>query len=158
MKPLSVLLLLALVACAKEKKTENQGGVVAKEGGLTDETKVPNDKNSRQFMDHLIRNPLQPFSPGDTGSIKLTWLSTRFGPKNRFQAEAVVDGAGEKFTCEEKGSWEMTESAETTEKGTVTVHIDSSNCPGRPSSGSMRLVITEKSGDYDITIHQLATN
>lgn len=147
------LLLLALIGCAKDKPAESSGGVVAKDGGITDDTKVPADKGSRAFADHLVRNPVNSFKPGDTGAMVLTWTETRFGPKNRFQAQAVVDGGGEKFTCEEVGDWVMPDAAESNERASINLTIDKSTCPGRPNSGTLRMVLNVKPEGYDIIVH-----
>lgn len=152
MNRLIPMLLLTLVGCAKHESS-GTGGVVAQEGGITSETKVPDDKVSRQFADYVVRNPVKDFEPGDAGSVQLTWKTLTFGAKNRFQADAKLVASGENFTCEEKGDWAMENPADSAERGVMVLTIDKSDCPGRPSSGKIRLGLIVHDGTYDIKVY-----
>lgn len=149
MKRMLPLVLLTLVACAK-KSPQSSGSSSSSSNGITDDTNVPNDHNSKYFADYLIKHNLRDFEPGDTGSVELIWKDVNFGAKNHFQATSRVTGGGEVFDCEEKGDWTMPESAESETVGVVQLNITDSNCPGRARTGQLRIQLRVHGDTYDV--------
>ncbi|GDX81059.1 hypothetical protein LBMAG42_28700 [Deltaproteobacteria bacterium] len=151
MRTLIILSLLLVVGCAKEKSVAKPtGGVVAKDGGITAETEVPEDADSRKFADHLVRNPLRDFSPSDsTGGAGIKWDSVTFGPKNHWEADAVLTAGGETVRCTEQGRWTI-EKAESATKDTVNLETKKSTCPGRSDATSYRLVMDIAGDNYQV--------
>ena len=134
------LVLLSLVGCPKEEKEKGGGGgIVAQEGGITPETELPDDKDTRKFADHLVRTPVRNFKPSDaSGGADIEWSKVSFGPKNHWEADAVLSAGGERVNCTEAGRW----TAEKCDSSTVcTINLDTkkSSCPGRSESTQYRL-------------------
>ncbi len=150
MRTFVLMSLLVLIGCAKEKPpVKSGGGVLAQDGGITTETELPDDKDSRKFADHLVRNPMNEFSPSDGGGASIRWKSVSFGAKNRWTAEAVLTAAGETIECEEGGRWTM-DKAESSEKATVNLETKRTTCPGRSDSVSYRLVMSRSDNGWQI--------
>ena len=151
MLSLALASLFSFVGCAKEAPVAKPGGgVVAQDGGITPETELPDDKDTRKFADHLVRNPVVNFVPSDAGggfSIKCKRLS--FGPKNHWEAEAVLSASGEDVDCVEAGRWSL-EKAESATRGTVNLETKKTSCPGRSDSVNYRLVMDAQEGSYQI--------
>jgi hypothetical protein len=139
-----------LVGCAKEKapaKPSGGGGIVAQEGGITPETELPDDKDTRKFADDLVRNPVKGFSPADS----VLWSTLRFGPKNHWEATTQISVGGEKIECEEAGRW-TAEKAESATKGTVNLETKKSSCAGRSDSTQYRLVLSVQDNGWQVVV------
>ncbi len=150
MRTFALMSLLVLIGCAKEgPPVKSGGGVVAQDGGITPETELPADKDSRKFADYLVRNPMNEFSPSDGGGATIRWKSVSFGPKNHWEAQATLTAAGESVDCVEQGRWTM-DKAESTEKATVNLETKKSDCPGRSDSVSYRLVMSRSGNGWQI--------
>ncbi len=143
-------IVLGLAACPKEEP--QQTGIVAQDGGITSETELPDDKDTRKFADHLVRNPIVNFKPSDANSgAEITWKVLKFGPKNHFDATAQLAAGGEVISCEEAGRWSA-EKAESGNKGTILLDTNKSSCPGRSGNDQYRLVIDIQGDAYQIVI------
>jgi hypothetical protein len=143
------LVLFSLVGCPKEEKSGG-GGIVAEEGGVTSETELPDDKDTRKFADGLIRNPVKNFKPADgSGDAGITWKTLTFGPKNHWEANAVISAGGENVDCMEAGRW-TAEKAESGVKDTINLDTNKSTCPGRSESIQYRLEMTRDGNDWQI--------
>lgn len=142
-------LLFSLIGCPKEDKSSGGNGVVAQDGGITSETELPDDKDSRKFADHLVRNPVVNFKPTDGDGANLMWKTVTFGPKNHWQAKAELSAGGETVSCEEAGRWTM-EKAESPEKATVNMETKKTTCPGRGDTEQYRVSVTVTSDSYSL--------
>ncbi|MSQ01469.1 MAG: hypothetical protein EXR71_06200 [Myxococcales bacterium] len=150
MRTFALMSLLVVLGCVKEKPpVKSGGGVVAQDGGITSETELPDDKDTRKFADYLVRNPMSEFSPSDGGGATIRWKSVAFGPKNHWHAEALITAAGESVECAEGGRWTM-DKAESPEKATVNLETKNSTCPGRSDSVSYRLVMSRSDNGWQI--------
>jgi len=145
-----VPMLVLFAGCAKEKgpAKPSGGGVVAQEGGITPETELPDDKDTRKFADQLVRNPVKDVAPADN----VRWESLKFGPKNHWEATTVLSLGDEKVDCVEQGRW-TAEKAESADKGTVVLQTKKNNCPGRSDSTEYRLVLTLDPNGWQIVFH-----
>ena len=141
-------LFLMLTGCPKEEKSSG-GGVVAQDGGITSETELPDDKDTRKFADHLVRNPIVNFKPTDGEGANLIWKTVTFGPKNHWEAKAELSAGGETVSCEEAGRW-TAEKAESAEKAVINLDTNKSNCPGRNSNEQYRVAVTIESDSYSL--------
>ena len=144
-----VPMLLSVAGCAKEQGPAKPkgGAVAAKEGGITAETELPDDKDTRKFADDLVRNPVTGFSPADS----VRWETLKFGPKNHWEAATVISLGGESLTCEEGGRWSA-EKADSASKGTVVLHTKKSNCPSRSDSTEYRLGLTIQDNGWQVVV------
>lgn len=140
--------LFALIGCPKEEKSTGNG-VLAQEGGITSETELPDDKDTRKFADHLVRNPIPNFKPTDGGGADLMYKTISFGHKNHWQAAAELSASGETITCEEAGKWTM-EKAESADKAVINMDTQKSSCPGRSGNDQYRVSVTIESGSYSV--------
>lgn len=142
--------LLAFAACAKEKPAVSKAEkVVDREGGITDDTKVPADADSRKFADHLVRNPLTNFSPTDGGAAGFKWTEVKFGPKNHWIAQAILTADGESINCVESGDWSM-DKADSDHTATVALRTEKTTCPGRNDAAVYRMQMTWEKDDYNV--------
>lgn len=141
---LLALTLLPLVACGPKKAPEP--AAKHDDGGITSDTKLPDDADTRAFADHLIRHPIKNLKPSDGGGAEIMWTNVHFGPKNHFQATSTLAADNEVIDCEEDGDWEMNDKADSREKGIVEVTVTKSTCPGRPGNNKLRLLLTEGDG------------
>ncbi len=151
MRTFIILSLLFVVGCAKEKSVAKPtSGVVAKDGGITSETEIPDDADSKKFADHLVRNPLRGFAPTDSsGGASIKWDTVTFGPKNHWEADAVLTAGGETVRCTEQGRWTI-DKAESPTRDTVNLDTKKSTCPGRSDSTSYRLVMDIDGDNYQV--------
>jgi hypothetical protein len=146
---LMVSVLLIAAACAKEEKPAKPtgGGVVAQEGGITSETELPDDKDTRKFADQLVREPVKGFSPADN----VRWDTLKFGPKNHWEAATVITLGGEKLECEEAGRWSA-EKSDSASKGTITLQTKKTSCPSRSDSTEYRLGLTVAENGWQVVV------
>lgn len=150
MRTFIILSLLFVVGCAKEKSVAKPTGVVAKDGGITGETEIPDDADSKKFADHLVRNPLRGFAPTDSsGGASIKWDTVTFGPKNHWEADAVLTAGGETVRCTEQGRWTI-DKAESPTHDTVNLETKKSSCPGRSDGTSYRLVMDIEGDNYQV--------
>lgn len=141
--------MMAMVGCAKEEAPAKPGGggVVGKEGGITEETELPDDKDTRKFADGLVRNPVKGFSPADG----VRWDTLKFGPKNHWEATTIITVGGESAECEESGRW-TAEKADSDSKGTVMLTTKKSSCAGRSDSTEYRLGLTVQDNGWQVVV------
>lgn len=137
--------LFALVGCPKEVAGGN--GVLAQEGGITEETELPDDKDTRKFADHLVRNPIVNFKPTDGGGAELMFKTISFGAKNHWSANATLSAAGETVSCEEGGRWTL-EKAESAEKAVINMETKKSTCAGRSGNDQYRVAVSIEGDNY----------
>ncbi|MBM4393239.1 MAG: hypothetical protein FJ090_19105 [Deltaproteobacteria bacterium] len=150
MLTIASVLVLGLAACPKEEPQKT--GIVAQEGGITSETELPEDKDTRKFADHLVRNPITKFKPTDAASgADLIWNVLKFGPKNHFEATAVISAGGETVNCEEAGRWTAEKASSGTE-GIINLDTNKSSCPGRSGTDKYRLQITISGDTYQVVM------
>ena len=142
-------LLFTLVGCPKEEKSSGGNGVVAQEGGITSETELPDDKDTRKFADHLVRNPILNFKPNDGAGADLMWQSVKFGAKNHWEAQATLSAGGETVGCEEAGRWTL-DKAESADKAVLNLDTNKSTCAGRSGADQYRVAVTAEGDTYTI--------
>jgi hypothetical protein len=149
---LALLLSLGALACAPKKAPEPAAKKATDDyAGVSSDTKIPDDKDSKAFANHLIRTPIKGFKPSDGGGAEITWNKVRFSAKNTFTATAKLTANGEEVGCEETGKWSMPDAANSDKKATIDIDIDTSNCPGRPNAGKLRVQVTA-TGDDDYSL------
>lgn len=149
-RTLALALALVTIGCAP-KKAPAPAAKSSDDGGINSDTVIPADKDSKSFADHLVRTPIQGFRPSDGDGAQIMWNKVRFSPKNTFTAAAKLTAAGEEIDCEETGKWAMPDPAASDKKATIDLDIDASNCPGRPSAGKLRVLVSI-TGDDDYAL------
>ena len=149
MRAFLMLSMIALIGCAKEEPPAKTGGggVVGKDGGITEETELPSDKDTRKFADDLVRNPVKGFSPSDG----VRWDSLKFGPKNHWEAKVTITVGGETAECEEAGRWDA-EKADSASKGTLILKTKRSSCAGRSDGTEYRLGLTVQDNGWQVVV------
>jgi hypothetical protein len=139
-----------LLAFACGPKTETTAVATSPTSGSA---AVPGDKASRAFSERLMGNPIPDFRPTDAlGGGDLMWNKLAFTPDMRWEATAVLKAAGESIDCMETGEWTMPEAAAGAGEGSIVLTTKRSTCPGRPNDGTLRLLLRDRSGAWDVVV------
>lgn len=143
------LMALVLTGCGDKKPAANNG-TASSGAAVTENTKVPDDDNSRAFAEKLLSKDVVDFKPTDNNSdAAFIYKTVHFKANNSWEAAAKMYAQGEEIDCAERGTWEM-DAATSSNSANVTLTVNYTNCPGRPANNIMRLNFTFDNGGWRI--------
>ncbi len=144
-RALSITCLLLIVACG-DKETSSTAAAANSTGSTGFGDQVPADDTSQAFAQSLVSTNFTNIEPVEL----LNWDSLVFNADGTWSARGEVTMMDEEMACIEGGAWSM-EAAERSDNATVTWHLDETNCAGRESGSSQRVLMTlTRDGTYDM--------
>jgi len=146
------LALSTLILAPGCKKKEAETAPAAGAGNVLKGATLPEGDDAKAFATTLMTHKAVDIKPTDNGDMPFVYKTLAFSAENNgWLADAVLGQGADSIPCQEIGTWKI-EEVKSPSTAVMTWSVNKTTCAGRAPQNTMRVEVTIKDGNYDVSM------